>query len=323
MLNEAPLTEVAPAEGGMCVSCDRAGAAVELRKGELEVVRCASCGHLYLASWRSELARFDELYGYFHDRKGSLERRTSPINARRLAELLGELGAEVAGRRLLDVGAGEGKLVHAACRLGWDARGIDLSEHAVASCREEGLPIERLDFFDARLSDERFDVISMCELLEHVPHPARFLSRAEELLDEGGILYFTTPNFDALSRRALGAEWRMFHPQHISYFTEPFLRRTVLEQTRFEIVVLETRNLSIGNLLLAARRRKQNAAVARVDVTAPLSTDARKAWDIDQRVRRLVQTRAGASVKRWTNAAVALGGVGDTIVGVLRKAGST
>lgn len=323
MLNEVPVTEIAPAAGPECVSCDRPGGDVVLRKGELQIVRCASCGHLYLASWRAELARFDELYDYFHDRKGSISHRTSRVNARRLEELLGELGAEVPGRRLLDVGSGEGKLVHAARRLGWNARGIDLSEHAVAACREEGLPIERLDFFDGRLSNDRFDVISMCELLEHVPHPATFLARAEELLATGGILYFTTPNFDALSRRVLGADWRMIHPQHVSYFTEAFVRRTVLERTRFDIVLLETRNLSLGTLALAARKRVRKTAPTSTNRAAPsMTAEARNAWDVDQRIRRIAQTRVGAALKRLANSAAALGGVGDTIVGVLRKSGS-
>jgi 2-polyprenyl-3-methyl-5-hydroxy-6-metoxy-1,4-benzoquinol methylase len=319
MLNQAPVSDPTRAGEPVCVACARPRATVVLSKGDLTVVRCAECGHLYLRAWRDELARFDELYGYFRERRGALDLRMSAVNRRRLAELCGELGALVSGRRLLDVGAGEGKLVYVAGQLGWSARGIDLAEHAVASCRAAGLPIENLDFFDPALSNARFDVISMCELLEHVPDPVRFLARAEQLLAPGGILYFTTPNFDALSRRLLGEDWRMIHPQHISYFTEPFLRRMVLERTRFEIVTLETRNLSLGTLAIAAQKLIRRTPTEVRAPSASVSAGERRAWNVDQGVRRVSQTRAGGALKRWANAAAAFTGVGDSIVGVLRR----
>ena len=57
-----------------------------------------------------------------------------------------ELGAHARGRRLLDVGCGDGQLLQSASEAGWQAFGIDLSEPAVRLCRNRGLDAAQIDF---------------------------------------------------------------------------------------------------------------------------------------------------------------------------------
>src|SRR4029077_3834385 len=145
-------------------------------------------------------------------------------------------------RTLLDVGCGLGELVRVAVDSGWDARGIELSAEAVAVCRRFDLPCDTTNFFDPAL-DGRYGLITMVELIEHVANPRTFFERAAELLEPGGVLYLTTPNFNALGRRLLGPDWPLIGPEHVNYFP-PATLQGLVATTPFAVVGLRTKNIS-------------------------------------------------------------------------------
>jgi predicted SAM-dependent methyltransferase len=56
--------------------------------------------------------------------------------------------------------------------------------------------------------------------------PAQFFKRSFELLKPGGILYVTTPNFDALERKILGDKYDIVNfPEHLCFFNKKSLRK--------------------------------------------------------------------------------------------------
>ena len=60
-----------------------------------------------------------------------------------------------------------------------------------------GLDFNRLDGI------AMYDVISMADVLEHMPHPLQSLSRAHALLRPRGLLFLSMPNMDAITWRLL------------------------------------------------------------------------------------------------------------------------
>lgn len=233
-----------------CVACGsgfsrevvgKAGDAAGLDGAKL--YECSDCRTVFKAPWSTTFV--PELYGYYAPRKGlSKSDLYDPLTEVRYAALLTKLKSFAQGSRLLDVGCGQGHFVNVAMKTGWDVSGIDLSEHAVAICAQFGLPVRRLDFLEGDLPPASFDVITMFELIEHLPSPGRFVSRAEQLLKAGGLLYLTTPNFDSLDRRVLAALWRGIHPAHLAYYSPRTIRRLIQSQTQLEIVETRTQNLS-------------------------------------------------------------------------------
>ncbi|MGI9481040.1 MAG: class I SAM-dependent methyltransferase [Hyphomicrobiales bacterium] len=98
--------------------------------------------------------------------------------------------------RWLDVGFGSGSLLLTAKEFGYDVKGIDLRENAVAALKKVSIDAEVYDFTKLPV-EEKYDAISFCDVLEHIPYPREFLEKARELVNKGGVLFVSCPNFSA------------------------------------------------------------------------------------------------------------------------------
>lgn len=167
----------------------------------LRWVGCRACGHVFTdGHWTA--AGLAELFSRAHRHQTpghdvELARRLCARTVARVAELRGALDG-----RWLDVGFGDGALMTTAAEHGFDVVGIDRRGEAVARLRAFG--------FDARegeLDDlpegERFDVVSLCDVLEHIAFPRNALARARRLVASGGLLLVSTPNMESFAWRHL------------------------------------------------------------------------------------------------------------------------
>jgi SAM-dependent methyltransferase len=106
------------------------------------------------------------------------------------------------GLRLLDYGCGTGiNLLHFG-RLG-AAFGVDAAPEAIAFCRQRGLEnvvqIQSPDALEtAPVFGGEFDVVTMLDVLEHIPDEVATLRRIRGMLKPGGQLVITVPTFDWL-----------------------------------------------------------------------------------------------------------------------------
>ena len=128
--------------------------------------------------------------------------------------------------RLLEVGCSYGSYLKVMKELGWEAAGVEPNRKAAEfGGKELGVRIIN-DTFENATINEKFDVIAMRMVLEHLPSPSKALKKAYELLKEDGELIIIVPDFS-------GIEFRLFKqhcyalqvPNHLNHFTPSTIRR--------------------------------------------------------------------------------------------------
>jgi trans-aconitate methyltransferase len=110
------------------------------------------------------------------------------------SEILATLGGCAIGRRLLDVGAHAGRFLRLARAAGWDGEGLELNPKTAAyAARMSGAVVHQGNihsFTPARC----YDVVTLTDVLEHVPRPLEALARVRTFLCPGGWLAVKVPN---------------------------------------------------------------------------------------------------------------------------------
>jgi 2-polyprenyl-6-hydroxyphenyl methylase/3-demethylubiquinone-9 3-methyltransferase len=147
---------------------------------------------------------YDRVAGTWWDEDGFMALLRTSVNPPRAAwfrDVLHERGgAPLAGLRLLDVGCGGGLLAEEFATLGLSVTGIDPSLPTLAAARAHaergGLAIDyRAGRAEALpFADGEFDVVSCCDVLEHVDDPDAVIAQIARVLRPGGLFLFDTIN---------------------------------------------------------------------------------------------------------------------------------
>ncbi|MGH7176752.1 MAG: class I SAM-dependent methyltransferase, partial [Tepidisphaeraceae bacterium] len=207
--------------------------------------RCAGCGLLF-NSPRLDDSELSALYGrnyYFFARSDERELLRSVGIYQRTIALVEDATTE---KRCLDVGSGRGYFPALLKALGWDARGVEISEDAVAYARRQ-FHLEMFtgtaEQFTASSDGRAFPLVTAIDVIEHVPSPASFVEALAKLVEPRGTLIIDTPNAASENIPAQKTRWPGFNPFHIFLFSPTNLGR-LLEKHGFAV----QRSFSYHNL---------------------------------------------------------------------------
>jgi len=214
-----------------------------------QIVQCRHCGHIY-SNPRWSAGQLIEAYIAVEDETYLAEQvGREQTFARHLAALERYTGAGQ-NRPLLDVGAYVGVFVKVALAAGWQATGVEPSRWAIQTARQSGLPLIEGTLEAEALRDQRFDVVTMWDVIEHMPDPAAELASAFQLLNPGGVLAVHTMDIASPTARLMGRRWPWLMDMHVHYFSRRSLEK-FLQKAGFEIIWTgaQGRYLSLGYLV--------------------------------------------------------------------------
>ena len=189
----------------------------------LPLLQCRSCGFRF-ADPRT-VPDLIELYGALDDPAYTDTAGVRRVQQRTLIEGLRRHRPDA--RTLLDVGAANGLLVDEASRAGMHAVGVEPSEALAAEARARGVEVHTGVLPHPDLADRQFDVVTLIDVIEHVPDPVGLLRLARARLAPGGCILVVTPDIASLAARALGRRWWHLRLAHVVYFTRGTLTRAL------------------------------------------------------------------------------------------------
>ena len=161
-----------------------------------------------------EVNKFDELAAKWWDKDGEF-RPLHQINPLRVDFI--EERSSMKDKKVLDVGCGGGILAEALSELGANVTGIDASENTIGVAKSHSRSIgsdviyiqNTIEQYISSHPNEKFDVITCLEMLEHVPSPNEIIKSCSNLLKDDGNIFFSTINRNPRSYlfAVIGAEY--------------------------------------------------------------------------------------------------------------------
>ena len=213
-----------------CNLCADQRASLRFSKDDFSIVQCPNCALVYVGEDPARID-FETLYGESYYKGGDdkvfadylgQERERRAASRRKLWGLkrLAPSG------RLLDVGCAAGFFLAEAVAA-YEVRGVEFSAFSSRFAREHfGFDVTTGTLTDARLPSGHFDLITLWDVIEHVPDPLEVLTEAARLLRPGGHVVLTTGDIDSAFAKAKGADWSLMGPPwHLYYFSKATMSR--------------------------------------------------------------------------------------------------
>lgn len=206
-----------------CLFCGSSDSKYWGSESGFDAVKCTKCGLVYVRQRPSaEAIASATVLGQHSTEVGHLDfvYNRSARKLRRYRKRVERLYSDElrAGKPLswLDVGAGFGELIEALESLlpsHSEIVGIEPMEPKAESARNRGLAVSSRSLDEI---DQQFDVVSIVNILSHVPEPGSFLQKLAKLTKPGGSIYLVTGTGGDLATRQEYPD-RLELPDHLLF----------------------------------------------------------------------------------------------------------
>jgi len=190
---------------------------IRLRSNGLEALRCRDCDMVYIGNNPLSDEELPKLYTMeaFEGRRHFQSQEwyvdyyvdclkgyslTSPV-VRQFVSILETISRHGGGKRLLDIGCATGVLLDLARHAGFETMGTEVSQELAEYARSNfNLEVRVGELFEHGFPDAAFDVVTMLDVIEHIPLYDRLLPEIRRVLKPGGLFVCRTPIEEAFLR---------------------------------------------------------------------------------------------------------------------------
>ncbi|MFM7217489.1 MAG: class I SAM-dependent methyltransferase [Bacteroidota bacterium] len=198
-----------------------------------DIQSCDTCGFLFTnpRPSKDEIGTYYQSVDYIshsNSSKGLFNKAYQLIRGRAIKqklELIQSFFPSKHSLRLLDVGCGTGEFLNGAKKAGWEVAGVEPSPDAANQAKNNySLPV----YEEAWLENtaEKFDVITLWHVLEHVHDLDVRLKQLNRLLDDKGLLVIAVPNYTSADANEFDACWAAWDvPRHLYHFSPESMKK--------------------------------------------------------------------------------------------------
>lgn len=154
-----------------------------------------------MSSSKEEIKKFDQLAQdwWSFDKGMKMLHLMNPVRIRFIIDSIEKNthNFKTKNLKILDVGCGAGILTEPLSRLGHDVSGIDLSNKAIDVAKTRALEQNlQIDYKNLSIDqiDQKFDVVTALEIIEHVDDCKFFLENCLKVLKPNGLMFISTIN---------------------------------------------------------------------------------------------------------------------------------
>jgi 2-polyprenyl-3-methyl-5-hydroxy-6-metoxy-1,4-benzoquinol methylase len=176
----------------------------------------------YISHTDSKKTLFDKIYQIV--KKHTLKQKISLLNS-----------FQTASKTILDVGAGTGDFLNICKNNNWKVLGIEPNLDARKIAGEKGIYLKK-NLLD--INDQKFDVITLWHVLEHVEDLKDTIKILNSLLKPNGRIVIAVPNYKSYDAQFYKEYWAAFDvPRHLWHFSQSTIQKLFCE---VEMVVAKT-----------------------------------------------------------------------------------
>lgn len=159
----------------------------------------------YISHTDSKKTFFDKIYQFVKN-----------FTLRKKVNLINSFGFE--NSTILDVGAGTGDFLKVCVQNKWTVFGTEPNQKAREIAQQKGIVLQNnLQAY----SNERFDVITLWHVLEHVENLSEIIVQLKNLLSEQGKLIIAVPNYKSEDAKHYKEFWAAYDvPRHLWHFSQ-------------------------------------------------------------------------------------------------------
>lgn len=158
------------------------------------------------------------------------ERQTETFDAFVWDARLKNIQKFVSKGNFLDIGCAFGGFLSRAKEFGFTPFGVEISPYAAKYAQERGIQVYTGSFLEVDLPKNYFQVVTLIEVLEHLPNPEQVFDKLVDILAEGGLLLIQTANFRGKQAKEEGPYYHYYLPGHLYYYSDSLLMELLKER---------------------------------------------------------------------------------------------